>query len=489
MTPASLSNLSAHQAPRSVDRLLGLLTGALLTAGLIFAPWAYGTTQPWSIGVLNAKGWCLGLLWLALRSLDWRRGGSRPSPWPVRVLGWLTLAILGYELVSLLNAQAVYDPSTMSFLPRARIGWLPGTLDPAASGRLLQRDTALAGTFWATHRWLSGPDSKSARDGDGAGAPLPGMRHQWVIWALVLNGLALGAEGYWQRRSGSNKLLFRVRPAINKRVEQQFGPYAYRNNAVQYLSMIWPLGLGLWAASSRPKSPLSLPPAGRGCLLASAAAVSVFAFMTRSRTGAVVGAGAMLAAGAVLLAARWKDGWRQRLLAVGLTLAILAAGIAAGWSRISHRMRSGDYFADAGRAELRATGWRIFRENALFGTGPGTFETVYPLYRPSPDSLWYSQMHCDWLETLSTFGVAGTALVLAALAALSLRWRAAPKTSGGTAPGELIALAWLGLGSCLVHALVDFPLQVYSVVDLFVVIAALLSTWSLAPAAPLPKVR
>jgi len=490
MTQASPSQIPSRPASRSLDRAWDVLTGALLMAGVVFAPWAYGTTEPWSMDVLNFNGWCLGSLWLVRQWRDGWSGRSGPSPWPVRALGWLTLAILAYELVSLLNAQAVYDPATLSFLPRTQIAWLPGTLDPAAGGRLLQRDIALAGTFWAVHRWLAGPHSSGAGRGEGVASPLLGTRHQWLIWLLVVNGLALGAEGYWQRRSGSNKLLFRVRPAINRRVEQQFGPYAYRNNAVQYLSMIWPLGLGFWAAASRPKTPLPMPAAGQVCLLASTAAVSVVALMTRSRTGAVVGVWAMLAAGAVLLVARWKDGWRQRLLVAGLALGILVAGLTAGWSRISHRMQAGDYFADAGRAELRTAGWRMFRENLLYGTGPGTFETIYPLYRPAPDALWYSQMHCDWLETLSTFGVAGMVLVVGALGALFLRWTVpSTATSGGVAPGELIALAWLGLGSCLVHALVDFPFQVYSVLHLFVLIAALLSTWSLAPSKHLPKTR
>ena len=52
----------------------------------------------------------------------------------------------------------------------------------------------------------------------------------------------------------------------------------------------------------------------------------------------------------------------------------------------------------------------------LFGTGPGTFETVFQLYRPRPETYWPAQLHNDWLETRITFGWLGSGLIALAFA-------------------------------------------------------------------------
>ena len=47
-----------------VYRLCDDLSGALILPMLVFGPWAFGTTQPWSIACMNAAGFALGLLLL-----------------------------------------------------------------------------------------------------------------------------------------------------------------------------------------------------------------------------------------------------------------------------------------------------------------------------------------------------------------------------------------------------------------------------------------
>jgi len=84
-------------------------------------------------------------------------------------------------------------------------------------------------------------------------------------------------------------------------------------------------------------------------------------------------------------------------------------------------------------------------------------------------------MHCDWLETLATFGAIGMGLLVAALFVLARRWHSPGRV---VAPGGFVALAWLGLASCLLHAVMDFPFQVYSVIHLFIIVSAIVSTLS-----------
>jgi O-antigen ligase len=107
----------------------------------------------------------------------------------------------------------------------------------------------------------------------------------------------------------------------------------------------------------------------------------------------------------------------------------------------------------------------------LFGTGPGTFATVFQLYLFSTDTYWPEQLHNDWLETRITFGWLGFGLLLAALACVGLRWF----TPGGIRGSRrFIVLAWLGLGGCLAQARFDFPFQIHSTLFLFLVICAIL---------------
>jgi O-antigen ligase len=116
----------------------------------------------------------------------------------------------------------------------------------------------------------------------------------------------------------------------------------------------------------------------------------------------------------------------------------------------------------------------------LFGTGPGTFETVFgQLYRKQLDTYWPAQLHNDWLETRITLGCLGSGLIALAFVAVMLRWFAPGGIHGGR---RFLILIWLGLAGCLVHARYDFPFQVHSIVFLFLVLCAILFVLTRRPA-------
>jgi O-antigen ligase len=107
----------------------------------------------------------------------------------------------------------------------------------------------------------------------------------------------------------------------------------------------------------------------------------------------------------------------------------------------------------------------------LFGTGPGTFGTVFQLYLISSATYWPEQLHNDWLETRITFGWLGLALLLAALACVGLRWFVPGGIRGGR---RFVVLIWLALAGCLIEACYDFPFQIHSILFLFLVFCAVL---------------
>src|SRR5262245_42842636 len=120
-----LPSLFAVRAYQKCD----FLSEGLIYGAIVFSPWAFGTTQPWSIWVMNGAGYLLGAL-LLVKLLIRFRYGYRPSRWGeaapehelvpkpsgiskflVAALATLTIAILLFCLLSALNARSTYQPA------------------------------------------------------------------------------------------------------------------------------------------------------------------------------------------------------------------------------------------------------------------------------------------------------------------------------------------------------------------------------------------
>ena len=469
-------------------RLCDDLSGLIIFPMIVFSPWAFGTTQSWSIWTMNAAGFALGILLLA--KLFIRKVKNYPAPrwehFPTRkfsrALAWLTLAILSYCLASALNAGATYNPDTKIFDYHHCLNWLPHSMDSRRSWFYFWNYSALACSFWAICDWLVGrtPAEERAFRGGTEGEkifPVLPARLRQLLWLLCLNGALFGLEGIVQRASGSNKLLFLAQPHVNREGETQFAAYAYRSNAAQYFNLLWPVCLGFWwtlhrLGGSRHKL--------HHLLLLCAAIMAACPIISGSRGGALVAAGLLLFAMLFFAAMNlFSSTWRQKdrrtrratAVLLGLFFAVaLALGWYFGWNLLSTRMED----LQGGFQEREAiyeSALPMAADYPIFGTGPGTFATVFQLYRYSNATYWPEQLHNDWLETQITFGLAGMALILAALVCVGLRWFAPGGIRGGR---RFVVLAWTGLGGCLVHALFDFPFQIYSILFLFLVICAIL---------------
>jgi hypothetical protein len=261
--------LRAMLAYRTSDRL----SEGLIYFIVVFSPWAFGTssTQPWTVWVMNVAGYALGAMLsvkLAIRS----RTGYEPSRWCgadgglsssetpapngaarflTAGLAFLTAAILLYCLVAALNARATYNPLRMDFTYHTYLNWLPHSYDSNRTRQIFFNYLALACSFWAVRDWLLGKsagEERAARNHTSSHRRVSYFpaRLRRLLWLLSLNGALLGAQGVAQRFSDSGKLLWLVEPRVNKTVDSQFGPFAYRANAAQYMNLVWPAALGLW---------------------------------------------------------------------------------------------------------------------------------------------------------------------------------------------------------------------------------------------------
>ena len=156
------------------------------------------------------------------------------------------------------------------------------------------------------------------------------------------------------------------------------------------------------------------------------------------------------------------------MLLFGVILA-LAGGF--GWEKLEPRLKT--MFSDelGGRVEIYRNAEQMARDFPLFGTGPGTFQQVYHLYRANARATWAAYAHNDWLETRITFGWVGFSMIVAALGSVWLRWFG----DGGIVTHRLfVFMIWLALAGCLVHARFDFPFQIYSTLALFLQLCAIL---------------
>ena len=495
------SLLRAHDV--QFYRICEDVTETLIYLMVVFSPWAFGTTQSWSIWTMNGAGCCLGAL-LAVKLFIRRAKGYVPprwdnqsaiSPGPQRhvwrltagqltaVLLTLTIGILAYCLLGALNAAATYHPEALGFTYHTYLKWLPHSFDSHRTWLAFWNYLGLACAFWALTDWLPGKaagEERAARQPtapDRVGrAPLLPARLRRLLWVLCINGALVGLEGIAQRLEGSGRLLFLIKPVINPEAVSQFGPYHYRANAAAYFNLVWPVCLGFWwtlqrSAGSRRK--------GHHLLLLCGVIMAACPMISTSRGGALVTAGIIALAAFFLIAThflmaahRQEDGRARRITLALLLLffsATLALGFALGWRALKPRMAQ-IHEGFANREEMYAAARPMAADYPVFGTGPGTFDPVFQLYRISTETYWPAQLHNDWMETRITFGSLGCVLIGLALVSVLFRWF----TRGGLHGGRrFMILMWLALAGCLVHARFDFPFQIWSILFLFLVWCAI----------------
>jgi O-antigen ligase len=309
-------------------------------------------------------------------------------------------------------------------------------------------------------------------------------RSRRFLWLLCLNGALLGLEGIIQRLEGSGRLLFLVRPNVNPGAETQFGPWAYRANAASFFNLLWPFCLGFWWTLHRSGG---FRRNLHHVLLLAAAIMAACPIISTSRGGAMISAGILglavlfLWLADLFLAVSHKPDQRTRWLTYAV---LLAFGISAlwlgghfGWKTLKPRMKQ---FSEgfSGREEMYENAKPMAKDYVWFGTGAGTFEPVFQLYRKDLETYWPAQLHNDWLETRITLGRVGLGMILLALVCVPARWFARGGIHGGR---RFTILSWLALAGCLVHARFDFPFQIYSILLLFMTLCAVLITQTRRP--------
>ena len=430
---------------RSRGSLRGLARGLFL-ATLITAPWLYGGTTAWSIELIDGVLGVTLVLWVASLLVEWR--------WPSVPRGLAAIAafivIQGWWMV--INAHAVYDSTFGIFVPLdSLVPNAAGSKDYILSLAWMLRATALLGVVLIAAEMAQRP--------------------VWLLrlwYAVAIAGGAIAALGLAQKATGARMIFWQ--PPVWPPIDSFFASYFYHANAGAFINLTLPAvgGLAIWALA-QPGRPLAKPLWITTLLIVVVAVISNTSKMAQAvgLLTVIVFVGWTIKP-ALRLAARSE----KRPLLVGafiVIVAVLAIGQAAHldkplarWQNLSKQLPIDERWA-ADRAAFGALG-----EAGPFGFGPGVFRAIFPHYQvtaPShPQGTWRF-LHDDHLQTILEWGWLG-GLVIAALffggIGIAIR-NYLRREDWSNRQRILLPCVILALIGVAIHALVDFPLQIFSI--------------------------
>ncbi|MDB4744426.1 O-antigen ligase family protein [Verrucomicrobia bacterium] len=279
----------SHNRTPKLYRWADIATEALIYFTILWGPWAFGTVHDWAITTMNLANYGIGLLLLTKWITRWKteyqparwtsytqNSGENDHPkrdWRTKTVACLTVYMLGYILVSILNARSTYNWEFNFFeYKETYIKWLPHTYDKHATVQSFYNFLGLACCFWGLRDWLLGKtrtermESTSEEDDsqhmfqEEISVPSIPNRLKRLLWLLCMSGGLLALVGIVQRLDGTPKLLWILERERFGTSKQSFGPFGYRGNGASYLNMILPLSIGflMWmiqyAKSARMKT-------------------------------------------------------------------------------------------------------------------------------------------------------------------------------------------------------------------------------------------
>jgi len=293
-------------------------------------------------------------------------------------------------------------------------------------------------------------------------------RSSWLVAALLagtVGGILLGAL---QVSSGnpdtSSWYLY---------AESSFGVasgfFANANHMATLLMVTLPYLAALYAAarsSSRQRSSAVL-------MLVAGVAVVVVVGILLNRSLAAYGLTPPVLAASALILLGQRSRWRSwALLLAGLLLIAAVAALATS------SIRSSQFESDAPtslqtRQEMLSTTARAVRDFMPWGSGLGSFRSVYQLYEDPADvtNTYVIHAHNDYVELALETGIPGVLLLI-----LFLGWWARASWRAWFADGGPYArAASIASAAILVHSLVDFPLRTAAISAVFAMCLALMS--------------
>jgi hypothetical protein len=426
-----------------------------LLANIVLAAWLYGGTRDWT------REW---VMWLLLANTGLFLIGSAcrwalPKVPVAASLAVVFLLTLGGFMAW--NAQRQFLPSVGIFVDRNQpMPGCPGYWDVAMVLPSVWLAVGLLGAFCIACDMASSPEWR---------------RRLWVT--LAGTGLSIVALGLAQRFTGAQDIFWGLETF---RGPTFFAVYRYHANAGAFINLVLPLQVGLALRALRTDG----AEAGRVLWCLGAFVTAAAGFVNVSKAANVISLFLILAMVFFFGTNRFRSGG-GRIWVVGVLsiLVVVVFAVSFGLEKTFDRWENLFGVWHSGATDSRLQTYEIIVKGPLpdagwWGFGPGTFEKVFDFYREALGSQLigrWDKAHSDVLQTPMEWGWAG-ALAWALLLGGGF-FKALKAAQGRSEEYLLAASAALALAGVMLHALMDFPLQICSL-QLFTLVIAGLS-WGL----------
>ncbi len=397
----------------------------LLYALTLFGPLAFGCVEPWSRGALE-----IGIFALALACF---LRGRRELP-PMATWFWLFAAAFA--------AFAAFQGLTPV---AADLPWpqVPFTAAPSATRDAVLLWTAYAALLWSVPQAIT--THQAAR------------RYCYVLFGL---GAGLAAQGLLQAATGGGKLYWYRATELTG----VFGPYYNRDHAANFLLMTLAVGVGVFFSKRRDWPAVDGPPSEyvRSQSRLAAVAALIFAGLVACASRGAFLAMPLSALLVVFVSAGFAKSAKARRLRAGAALAVAAFVVFFCYRMVGLGAEAGAMtdLAITERFYIYGDAWRWLRDAPFFGTGAGSFSTVYPSYQDLDLRGLAEHAHSDWLELVLETGLAGLLAALAAAACLGVGAARAWYAAGSREMRALIGGALGAVAAFAAHSLFEFGFQI-----------------------------
>ena len=305
-----------------------------------------------------------------------------------------------------------------------------------------------------------------------------------IFYALIGMGVFQAVYGLFELYNKNPRILF-YEKMYN--LDSVTGTFVNRNHLSGYMEMIIPLGIGLAIARVDFLSLMDLRWRDRllrlseknlaTSLLISLGIIvmAIAVVFSKSRSGLfLVVFSFILFFGLMLQFFRGTEDQKRRtkkIIAIGFLVIVfisLYIGIEATIERFTL-----DKLLKEGRPTYWANTAEIFKDYPIFGSGLGTFPSLYPDKEEGETLIRLYHAHNDYLEYISELGIVGMMLLLGGILYMLVKsflmWR-------GGRQSEIKALALGGIVAIiciLIHSLTDFNLHIPANMLLFSVVLSL----------------
>lgn len=294
------------------------------------------------------------------------------------------------------------------------------------------------------------------------------------------------ASGTFQALYGSLEVLIGANGSLVFGFEvKEFatGSFVYRNHYANFLMLCLSAGIGLIVTSlekDKMQSPKDKLRSSAQMLLSSKtiiriclAVMVIGLVMSRSRMGNVAFFVSVAIIGliALILIRNRSNGLFIFVISMFIiNLFIVSAYF--GLQRVKDRLEQTSLAAET-RGDIIHDAFPIIQDFPLFGSGGGSFYSIFPRYQELEVYAFYDHVHNDYLQFAIEFGIAGVFILLIILLFTFYKaLRAMYKRKNSIFKGTSFAVAMAMLGMCI-HMTVDFPLQGFANACYFVVFIGL----------------